>query len=363
MNQNETIDVIGAGVEGLFSALALVESGVVVRIHATEVAHPTASRAAGGILSPLYPWRYSAPISRLTAWSQRHYFEFLPLLARETGIDAELESSGLLILGEAEAEMMGWAKAFDVELQLLKAHEIAAVEQRVQNQSDAIWLPRIGQVRSPRLLHALRIYLETVGVSIYEGVEITGFNTWGDRLTGLRTSTGIIDTERCIVAAGAWAGQLLRGTGIELPVQPVRGQMIAFKTPPGFLKRIVMKDGVYAIPRRDGLVVVGSTLEHVGFTQETTPTAAAELATAVASFLPELSAYNVTHHWAGLRPSSPHDIPFIGEHPNIKGLYINAGHYRNGVVMAPASAQLLADIILNREPIIDPSPYALPAPV
>jgi glycine oxidase len=153
---------------------------------------------------------------------------------------------------------------------------------------------------------------------------------------------------------------LLAPTGLALQVGPVRGQMLLFKGPPGLVKTMTLYQQRYVIPRRDGRVLVGSTLEYVGYDKQTTPEARAELLRAACELIPELEHQPVEHHWAGLRPGSPQGIPVIGPHPGLDNLFINAGQFRNGVVLAPASARLLADHVLGRQPVFRAADY-LPA--
>jgi glycine oxidase len=139
--------------------------------------------------------------------------------------------------------------------------------------------------------------------------------------------------------------------------------MLLFKADPGWLRHIVLGDGHYAIPRRDGHVLVGSTLEYVGFDRRTTGDARTLLLNFVRRYLPDLLADGPVKQWAGLRPGSPRGIPFIGEVPGIDGLYVNAGHFRNGVVLGLASARLLRGIMTGTVAIddLDPAPYSLTA--
>ncbi|SUD19050.1 glycine oxidase ThiO [Aquipseudomonas alcaligenes] len=134
--------------------------------------------------------------------------------------------------------------------------------------------------------------------------------------------------------------------------------MILYKCEPGFLPAIVLAKGRYAIPRKDGHILVGSTLEHVGFDKTPTEEALASLKASAEELLPALADAEVVGHWAGLRPGSPDGIPFIGEVPQFPGLWLNCGHYRNGLVLAPASCELLKNLMLGETPIVDPAPYA-----
>jgi glycine oxidase len=135
--------------------------------------------------------------------------------------------------------------------------------------------------------------------------------------------------------------------------------MIVFRGQPGLLSRVVVWQGHYLIPRRDGHILAGSTIEYVGFDKSTTTEALEELRDIAHTLAPALKLLPVKYQWAGLRPGSPQGIPYIGRLSHLKGLYVNAGHFRNGIVTGPASARLLVDILLEREPILDPAPYTL----
>ena len=363
MGQGADIVVVGGGVIGMLTARELALSGASVRLLERGRTGRESSWAGGGIVSPLYPWRYSDGVTALARWGQLHYPEMAQRLFEESGIDPEFTRSGLLILDQEERERaLSWAAAHGQNLEALDEPAARAVEPRLaEGLGGGLWLPEVGQLRNPRLLKALRHTLGPSGVRVEEDVEVTGLVIQGDRLVGLESSVGRIDAERVVVAGGAWSAGLLRGFGAEVKVRPARGQMILFRTDPGHLRRMVLKDGRYLIPRRDGRVLAGSTMEYVGFDKSTTEEALAELTAAAHVLVPSLGDFVVEHHWAGLRPASLSGIPFIGEHPAARGLFLNTGHFRNGVVLGAASARLAADLVLQREPILDPAPYALDA--
>jgi glycine oxidase len=195
-------------------------------------------------------------------------------------------------------------------------------------------------------------------VTIHEQCEVSGFLREGDKVVGVHTSTGSVPADQVVLTAGAWSGDLLKGLGLELPVEPVKGQMILYKCAADFLPSMVLAKGRYAIPRRDGHILIGSTLEHEGYDKTPTESALESLKASAVELIPALADAEVVGHWAGLRPGSPEGIPYIGRVPGFDGLWLNCGHYRNGLVLAPASCQLFADVMLGREPIIDPAPYA-----
>ena len=164
--------------------------------------------------------------------------------------------------------------------------------------------------------------------------------------------------ERETLVTRGWR-RLKELSGLDLPIKPVRGQMILYGAPPGLLKHIVLYQDHYLIPRIDGHILAGSTLEDCGYDNSITPEARKLLAGRALRLVPALVDCEVVRQWAGLRPGSPDGVPFIGEHPAIRGLFVNTGHYRNGVVMGPASARLLSDRMLEQASFTDYMPYVI----
>ncbi|ERI54418.1 D-amino acid oxidase [Pseudomonas sp. EGD-AK9] len=353
--------IVGGGAIGLLSASLLAQGGAEVCLLDRGPLGGESSWAGGGIVSPLYPWRYGAAVTALAHWSQDFYPGLGEQLLAATGIDPEVHVTGLYWLDlDDEAAALAWAAR---EGRVLRAVEIAEVHARVPalgaGFARAIHMPGVANVRNPRLVKALRAALLAMpNVELREQCAVSGFIQEGGRIRGVTTADGEIRAERVVLAAGAWSGELLKSLGIDLPVQPVKGQMILYKCAADFLPSMVLAGGRYAIPRRDGHILVGSTLEHAGFDKTPTEVALASLKDSAETLLPALKEAEVVGHWAGLRPGSPEGIPFIGEVPSYPGLWLNCGHYRNGLVLAPASCRLLADLLLGREPIIDPAPYA-----
>ncbi len=351
--------IIGGGISGLLSARELAMAGLRVVVLERGETGREASWAGGGILSPLYPWRYPEPVTRLARWSQRRYADFSARIAAETGIDPEWEPSGMLMLDAGESAQAGdWAREQGEFLEVLEPAAARAEEPALGAvEGNAIWMPQVAQVRNPRLMKALKHSVGALGVEVREHEEVTGLDLQGGRLRGVRTATGPVAAGRVLITGGAWSAVLPGVPGPAVSIVPVKGQMILFHGPCGLLKRMVLAGGRYLIPRRDGRILAGSTLEHTGFDKSLTPEASEELRAAAVGLVPALADCPIEHHWAGLRPGSPNGIPYIGEHPVLPGLFINAGHFRNGVVLALASARLASDAVLGRTPAVDPAPY------
>nr|WP_314483210.1 glycine oxidase ThiO [uncultured Pseudomonas sp.] len=358
---SKQVVVVGGGVIGLLTAFNLASSVEQVVICDQGELGRESSWAGGGIVSPLYPWRYSPAVTALAHWSQDFYPQLGERLFSTTGLDPEVHTTGLYWLDlDDEAHALAWAGR---QQRPLRAVDISAVYDAVpvlgKGFERAIHMEGVANVRNPRLVKSLKAALLALpNVSVREHCQMTGFMQQGGRIVGVKTVHGELAADDVVLSAGAWSGELLRHLGLELPVEPVKGQMILFKCAEDFLPSMVLAKGRYAIPRRDGHILVGSTLEHVGYDKTPTDQALASLKASAVDLLPGLEGAPVIAHWAGLRPGSPEGIPFIGQVPGFDGLWLNCGHYRNGLVLAPASCQLLADMLTGTEPIIDPAPYA-----
>ncbi len=354
------IIIVGGGVTGLLTARELALAGTSVLLFDRGDIGRESSWAGGGIVSPLYPWRYLDSVTRLASWSQDRYPALCDALHQATGVNPEFTRCGLLLIAPQEATAAtDWARRHDRRLTPIDSARFGALEPAAAvTPEQALWMPEVGQVRNPRMVRALRHDIEQRGVAIRTHQAVTRLAIEHGRCDGVLTAEGRYRADRVIVCAGAWSPELLRDLATPPEIHPVRGQMLLLRTPPGTLTRMVLEDGRYVIPRRDGRVLFGSTIEHAGFDRSTTAEARDELRALACARFPALADHPIEAHWAGLRPSSPAGVPYIGEHPAVANLFINAGHFRNGIVLGPASARLAADLLLGRAPIVDPAPYA-----
>ena len=218
------ICIVGGGIIGLLIARELLHAGEKVVIVDRGEAGKESSWAGGGILSPLYPWRYPDSVNELAKWSQAAYPRLLGNLQKTSGIDAEWVRSGLLVVGAEDSQnAQKWGLKYANSMKVLQAAEIEQLQSGIDtDHDDVIWMPDIAQVRNPRLLAAIRRDLVNKGVEILEHQEVTEFYISGNKITGVNAKSEQIDAERCIITAGAWSGALLSGLGLDLPIKPIR---------------------------------------------------------------------------------------------------------------------------------------------
>lgn len=350
---------MGGGVIGMLQARELALKGMDILLVERGICGHEASWAGGGIISPLYPWRYSPPITALASWSQAYYPNLVQSLEAESDIDPELTRHGLLILSvEDEVDAMAWSEKNSAWLEKVDAEKIYHLEPNLrQGLNSGLWMSHVASIRNPRLLKSLRVWLDRHrNVEIIEGCQVLGLEETASRISGVETAThGKLQADKYILCTGAWSQEVSGDETIK--VEPVKGQMLVFSAKPGLVNRVVLNNGKYVIPRRDGLVVAGSTLEYCGYDRQTTEQAKEELSDMAIDLFPELASCQISHHWAGFRPGTQKGIPYIGQHPKYENVYLNSGHFRNGLVLAPASVHLLSSIISGDMCQIDADPY------
>jgi glycine oxidase len=333
--------IVGGGAVGLASARILLQSGYRVTLVERGEVGREASWAGGGILSPLCPWDYREPVTRLALRGMAMFGEAATALHAATGIDPEYQRSGMLVLPPFQSGLAAqWCAQHSFALQ-----QVNLADYLPGMRGAGMLLPDVAQVRNPRLMHALRKQVEMLGGTILEHREVQKFETAGERVVALHTPQGRLTADAFIVAAGAWSRMLLGEHALSIDIRPIRGQILLFKFDAPPFRQILLRENLYLIPRRDGHVLVGSTLEDAGFDKSITASARDDLLGRVQELFPDWHGSEPVQQWAGFRPGSPDNIPTIGRHPVIANLYVNSGHFRYGVTMAFASAELLRNEI------------------
>ena len=344
--QNQHVIVVGGGIVGCLTALALVKHGCQVTVvERNQIAAQTSgesSWAGAGILFPLLPWDYRDEVNDLALRGASLYPQMCDELKRETGIDPEYTQSGMLILPPFDtAKAQAWCNKNNIENCHLKTVKYADLKA----EKESLLLPNVGQVRPPHLLQALKQMLLQNGVKLLENTQLKPLENQA-KITTWQTMAGeTLTADAFVVTSGAWSFDLLKNTQSDLNIKPMRGQILLYKTDKPLIENIIYQDGFYLVPRRDGYLLAGSSLEDVGFDARTTDEMRQQMQTKAEQLLPELRTQTIVKHWSGLRPGTPENLPTIAQHPSIKNLYLNTGHFRYGLTMAPASAESITELI------------------
>lgn len=209
------------------------------------------------------------------------------------------------------------------------------------------FLPELGQVRNPRHLKALYQACHSAGVDLRAGSPVYDFVQQDDRVVAVRTACDEFEAGEYIVAGGAWSGMLLRRAGFELPVEPVRGQIVLLESRAA-IPHVIEVGTRYVVPRPDGRVLIGSTEERVGFQKRTTAAGVAGLIEFGQQLIPALGDARFERAWAGLRPHAPGGLPRIGRVPGLTNLTVAAGHFRAGLQLSPITAVLIRELIVDQ---------------
>lgn len=360
MSRTSDILIVGGGVIGLTLARRLRAEGAAVAVVERDVCGRGSSWAGAGVLAPPNPHRRDA-VAALHLRSLAMHPRLCAELLDETGIDPEydacgeievaLDERGLASLRD-DAKAAGGRKAQDgrESFELLSINDARQLEPAISPKALGATLCReTAQVRNPRLLQALQASCLRRGVVIHEGDEVLDLVVEGDRFVGVRLADRVMHASRAVLCAGAWSTQIGATLASLMPVRPVRGQMICMKFDRPPLSRVVSRGKTYWVPRRDGHVLLGATEEHdAGFALRNTPQGIGKLIAKGLELVPAMADAPIEHTWAGLRPGTPDDLPYLGPIPGFEGLFAATGHFRSGLGLAPATAEVLTAFLTGQ---------------
>jgi glycine oxidase len=316
------------------------------------------------MLSPQAEAAEPGPFFDLAFRSRAMYRDFAAQLTELSGIDIEYKDEGTLavaLAGEEASEMDAWAAwQTDAKLQLehVPAELLRGLEPALtESATRAIYIPGDHQVENRRLMDALDVAIRRAGVEVIEGQAVESIvveqgKAVGIISDGIRTDAGLI-----IVAAGSWSGGLLAPLGLQVQTIPARGQMIAVRGAV-HLHHVVHANHCYIVPRNDGRILIGATVEYVGFQKAVTAGGIGALLKAAIEVVPSLAGCEIVETWAGLRPDTADHLPVLGP-SGIERLILATGHFRNGILLAPITAQLLAACILDKRAPLALQPFSV----
>jgi len=363
--------VIGGGVIGGLTACYLKQRGADVTLLERGNLGRESSWAGAGILCPIHPWLYPDSFSELVNASLAMYPEFQRDIEAQTSIPIQRIESGLLIPCFADDKhdhwqaAIDWSERFGWQLQQLDTAETLRREPTLSPEiSRSLYWPGVGQLRNPRLLQAVEKRMAQLGVEMVENAEVTGLLRSDGAVSGVLCADGrTFGASQVLLAGGSWSGELARQMGFTLPVQPVKGQIVLLRGEPGAITAIVKHDDAYFVPRVDGRILVGASMEFVGFERGNTVEVVNSLLASMGRIAPGLAGFEVEQEWMGFRPGSPDGMPYLGPVESIPGLWVASGHYRNGVALAPITAELMSGWMMGETPSMDLSAFAVDRPV
>jgi len=366
--------IVGGGIIGLSLARELAGRGARVRVLSRDRSGDTASWAAAGIFPPVPPVLPTDPNAALTTWSDALHWRWSEDLQAETGIDNGLSRCGGLHLAATPARLAALPTAADdwrargIRVDLLDGPAIAACEPSLAaavargGVLGGLLLPDEVQIRPPRHLAALEASCRLRGVEII-AADVSGFSRTGGRVSAVLCTAADgpreIRADHVVVAAGAWSARFAEAFGLSIETRPIRGQIALLRLPRQILGRVVNRGLDYLVPRADGRLLCGSTLEDAGFDQATVPAVIERLRGIATSLLGDLPGAVLERTWAGLRPGSVDGLPMIGPIPGTDNAFVAAGHFRAGLHQSTGTAVLLADLIEGRSPALDVAPFAV----
>ena len=358
--------IIGGGVIGLSIGYTLALEGVRATILDRQEIGRAASWAGAGMIPPYTERLTTNPTLELRSWSALLYPEWSTALRDSTGIDNGFHRTGGVDVAANPHEddelrsMAGRWRHERVVYERLAPSDFDRVEPALNpDLLSAYWLPDRAQIRNPRHIKALRAALAQRGTRVIPHAEVTGFQTAEDRVIAVKTTHATIPCGTVVVAAGAWSAGLVAGLDLDLPTPPFKGQIVLLRSDRMLLRRIIEHGRMYLVPRDDGRILIGATEESVGFDDRTTAAGAAELLAEAYRLCPILRTAEVEQSWAGLRPGSVDSRPYLGFAPGWANLIVATGHKRAGIQLAPASAEVVADLILGRPPRLDLHPFRI----
>lgn len=360
------VAVVGGGVIGCAIARELAQRGVRTVVLERDRPGAHASWAAAGMLSPQAEADEPGPMLDLLRRSRALYPELARALRRETGVDVGYRTEGTLLLAltdpdEEELEARHrWQAAAGLPVEQLSAAQVLALEPGLTPAvRRALRFPEDHQVENRLLSRALWAAAVAAGAEVRTGAQARRVLREGDRAVGVELADGTrVAAGAVVVAAGSWGAQLL-GLPRPLPVEPVHGQLVALESLPTPFRHVIDSPRAYLVPRSDGRLILGATVERCGFRTAVTPRGVVSILGAALEMAPSLADLPLVDSWAGLRPGTPDGLPILGADPEVPNLLYATGHFRNGILLAPLTARVTSQLLLGEAAEVELEPFSI----
>jgi glycine oxidase len=355
--------VLGAGIVGLSAARTLAAAGSSVLVVEGRRVGAGASFAGAGMVAPQIEAEGDSPLLDLALRARDRHLALAPALAEETGIDVDLSERGSLQIAFTEDEERAllhraqWQRSRGLAVEVLSDAEVRDAEPNVAPAvRRGLFIAGDRRIDNVRLTRALAASAVARGATLMTGRPVTTLLVAGGRVAGVRAGNETLPAPVVVNAMGAWAG-LLAGDPRPVPVEPVRGHLLAFELAPAPLRHVVCSARGYLVPRSDGRILAGSTSERAGFDTSVTAGAVRAVLDIALEIAPILAELPIADSWAGLRPGSPDGLPIVGPGA-VPGLFHASGLFRNGILLGPLIGELVAGLVLGHPPPSDLAPFS-----
>jgi glycine oxidase len=310
------------------------------------------------MLTPLSEADDQGPFFQLSRISLALYERFVEELRKESAVDVLYSTEGLLCLGSSEQSAVELQRRYEWQyragfaVDLLSATQTQKLEPMLTlSVINALFMPDERSVSPRRLLNAVRESCLQRGVEIRAGVHVDVISANTVHYGGTA-----IEASSIVIASGVWSSEF-RGLMPRIPLSPRKGQILSLAMPPGAFRHMIRWGSSYFVPRSTGELVVGATNEDAGYDMSVTPAGLGRLLTDAQAISSHVGSYPILETWTGLRPATPDELPILGP-SDLRGVFYATGHYRNGVLLAPVTAAIIADLVEGRQPCVDISPYS-----
>ncbi len=356
--------IIGGGIIGCTIACELRKEKQKVAVIEKGLPGAEASTAAAGMLAPHAGPRLKTPFFNLLREGLASYPQFVQEVEVETGLETEFRNSGLFYLAFDEddekklEEKLAWQRSSNVEAEWVSGSEIRKKEPLVgANAKRGLYFPEDCQIDNVKLMKAIHVWAKKIGVEFLLGNPVTKILIEGERVQGISIGKDRVESPIVINAAGCWA-DFDRNLPFEIPVKPARGQIVVLQHRTALFSHMLYTRRIYMVTRTDGRIIVGSTVESVGYDKNVTVKGLHKLVRGVIDINPDLGFLAFRESWAGLRPRSKDNLPILGKSP-IEGLFLATGHFRNGILLGPLTAQILSRLVLGKKVEHDITPFEI----
>lgn len=349
--QTSEILIIGGGLIGLSIARELHQKGFsTITILERGETGKEASFAAAGMLAPNAETDKADDFTDFCTESLSLYEQFSTNLLEETGVDIELDRNGTLFLAFTDEDVkeirhrFEWQKKAGLAVEHLRAEDARKIEPFISpDVYEALLFPNDWQVENRKLLHALEKYAEIYGIKVRNHTEVKNLLVENKKIVGAETETEKFYAQAVILAGGAWSS-FFKTVNLQIPeIKPIRGQMLAFHTAKRLFQKVIYSSRGYLVPRADGRIIIGATVEDAGFDKTVNEFDIEILRENAIEIAPSLANLQIHENWAGLRPFAADGLPVLGSFPQVENFFIATAHYRNGILLAPLTAKLIAN--------------------